>query len=231
MAGSGFLNQHRAKKLHLIKGKGGVAGEVWDLRQDLESELSDLVALTVEQWDNVATSDVDAIKASVASAASEQTYTGTDLDGVVGEGTMSPPRNIIITTSTHADIDAVDVVITGLDIDGNAITETITLTDGGGQTETGAKAFASVTSIVVPAQGGTGGALEFGFGTIIGLSKTLTTRAGAGAILAATEAGTYAAPAAGTIAVAGTGAPHGTYDPSAAPNGTNDYAVWYEYDL
>lgn len=175
--GSNLFQKEAAAHEHLAK-PGGVAGEVYDLRGDLKRTFKPLRAVAVEEYTNLAASDDDAIKTSVASSASAQTYTGAALNGVVGGQVMSPPRNIIITTTSHADIDAVGVVVTGKDVDGNTFTETITLTNGGGVVDQGNKAFAQVTSIAVPAQSGTGGSLKFGFGNKIGLSRTIKSRAG-----------------------------------------------------
>jgi hypothetical protein len=188
--GSGLWTSQRAVKPHLVRGTGGLQAEIGDLRDDLTRELAGLTALAVDEWTNVALSDVNAIKESVASAASIQTYTGAALDGAVGTGTMSPPRNIIITTTSNADIDAVDVVITGLDVDGAVLTDTITLTDGGNATDVGTSCFASVSSIVVPAQSGTGGAMEFGFGNAIGFSESIATKGGLTALLTEVVGGT-----------------------------------------
>lgn len=183
VAGSGQFSGQRAQKPHLLRGTGGLQAEVSDLRADIARDMVANVAMAVDEWSAVAAADVNAIKVSIASAAVISTYTGAALDGVVGTGTMDPPRNITITTSSHADIDAVAVVITGTDVNGDALTESITLTDAGNTTDSGLSAFASVSSIVVPAQGGTGGALEFGFGNIIGLSKPLASKAGYSALL------------------------------------------------
>jgi hypothetical protein len=185
-----------------------------------------LTPMRTIEWTNPATADVDALKLSIASATTIQTYTGADLDGAVGLGTMSPPRNVTITTTLSADIDAVAVVITGLDVDGAALTDTITLTDGGNTTDVGTAAFASVSSIVVPAQSGTGGALEFGFGDLIGLPAPIRTRAGLAAVHLEIEAGS--AVTTGTFVDGATGAPHGTYLAANVPNATRDYAVTYE---
>jgi len=233
MAGSGlFSDQQGVNPAKTQAGKSGLPGEVGDLRRDVSLVLADVVALTVEEFTDPAAADVDAIKASFASAAAAQSFSGTDLDGAVGTGTMSPPRNITITTSTHADIDAVDVVITGLDINGATLTETVTLTDGGGATDVGAKAFASVTQVDIPAQSGTGGAIQIGFGALIGFSKKLKSRAGAPVVTYENEAGTVKAAdaLAGTYADAATGAPNGTVSPATAADGSNDYAYIYEYD-
>lgn len=187
-----------------------------------------VLGMHVEEFTNPATADVNGIKESIASAASEQTYTGSDLDGAVGEGTMSPPRNITITTSSHTDIDAVGVVVTGTDVNGDTISETITLTNNGNTTDVGAKAFATVTSIVVPAQTGTGGALEFGFGDLIGLGKKAKDMAGEPVVLCEVEAGSIVAT--GTFATASVGAPNGTYSANNAPNASRDYALVYLVD-
>jgi hypothetical protein len=233
-AGSGLFTNQRAQRPHLVRGGGGLAGEVADLRADVSDEMEAQAAIAVEEWTDVALADVDAIKASIASSASAESYSGADLDGAVGAGTMDPPRNITITTSAHADIDAVAVTITGKDVNGDDITEDITLTDGGGVTNAGAKAFAEVTQIDVPAQSGTGGALEFGFGAILGLARPLKERAGLVAVLKQIEAGADVGPTAGDFvaapSAAGAGQPNGTFEPTTPPDGSNDYAVFYEWD-
>jgi len=89
-----------------------------------------------------------------------------------------------------------------------------------------------VTSIVVPAQSGVGGALEFGFGDIIGFLRPLKSRAGLAAVVreiavgAVVTTGTFVA----APAVAGAGQPNGTYLAAAVPDATRDYAVYYEMD-
>lgn len=182
--GSGLFSNQRPKIPHLTQGPGGLSGEVADLREDLGKVMARLAALAVEEWTNVAAADDDAIKTVIASSAAAASYSGAALNGAVGGGTMSPPRNITITTSANAHINAVGVVITGKDVDGKTLTETITLTDNGGVTDVGNKAFAKVTQIDVPAQGGGGGTLKFGFGTKIGLSNSIHLRNGVPSVLA-----------------------------------------------
>jgi hypothetical protein len=229
-SGSGLMSRQFAKKPHLLQASGGVAAEVKDLRDDLTDEFGAMAAVVVEEFTNPAAADVNGIKLSVASAATVQTYTGAALGGVIGAGVMSPPRNITITTTAHADIDAVAVVVTGEDVNGDVITETITLTDAGGVTDAGAKAFAKVTSIVVPAQSGVGGALEFGFGALIGLSRPLRSRAGLATVIKEIAVGAVVTNGVfvGAPAAVGAGQPNGTYSPNSAADGTRDYAVFYE---
>jgi hypothetical protein len=190
----------------------------------------DISGLVSKTFTNPVVADANAIKTSVASAASIQTYTGAALDGTIGAGAISPPRNITITTTSHADIDAVDVVITGTDSTGATVTDTITLTDAGNTTDSGVKCFATVTSIVVPAQSGTGGALEFGTGLVMGLDAAPKFRNSDVQVLSENEAGTPKAidALAGTYTAHTTGAPLGGYTPGSAADGAKDYELTYE---
>ena len=85
------------------------------------------------------------------------------------------PRNITATAGgTSANITAVRVVVTGTDVYGNALTETLpAFTAATAGTVTGAKAFATVTSITIPANG-TGVTTAIGVGSAIGLTRRLS---------------------------------------------------------
>jgi hypothetical protein len=114
--------------------------------------------------------DPDAILATGgASAATAQTVSGVALDGVVGTDRLGPTRNLVLVLSSHADWDATAAVVTGLDEDGDVIQETFLIPNGGNVTVTGVRHFASVTSIYIPAQSGTGGTFTLGTGALIGV--------------------------------------------------------------
>lgn len=185
------------------------------------------VPLTHETFTNVAAADADSIKTSVASIASPVTYSGSALNGVIGAGAISPPRNITITTAGATPADApATATITGTAADGSVQTEVINV----GQTATtvaGAKAFASVVSIALSAGDGTGATLTFGTGNVLGLSSKLRDVGGvaAAAVLVEVEAGVVVTT--GTFVLPATSGPFGTYAPATVPNGTNDYAVVY----
>ena len=112
------------------------------------------------------TADVDAIIATIASAATAQTITS--LDGVVGGAEMFPPRNVTLTLSNHANWDLTIARVTGTDEDGRIITEELVIPDGGNATVTGVKTFRTVTSLYIPAQSGTSGTATMGFGSVLG---------------------------------------------------------------
>lgn len=227
VAGSGQFSGQKAKIPHLSD------GELKDLREDIGREFVANAAIAVEEWTNPAAADVDAIVTDILSVTTARTLSGSQLNGVVGAGVLDPPRNITVTTAssgTPADVPPT-TTINGLDVNGNAQSEVLTISQTAA-TVAGAKAFSKVTSIVETAGQGTAGTLSYGFGAKLGLNKKLKVRAGALAVLAEVAGGAVLAPGSttGTFVTPATGAPNGTYAPAAAPNGTLDYALFYEYD-
>lgn len=103
-----------------------------------------------------------------ASSASPQTIVTTALNGAVGQGVISPAKNITLTFNSHADWDATTAVITGENEDGQIITESLAIPNGGNATVSGTIPFSRVTSIYIPAQTGTNGTFTAGTGTILG---------------------------------------------------------------
>jgi hypothetical protein len=145
------------------------ASEVYSLEVDglavtVTADASPTVAevCTLLQAALAALADVDAIVATGATTTGIQTLTGATLDGVVGYRTMAAARRITLVLSSHADWDATTAVLTGKDIDGNTITESLAIPNGGAVTLTSTKRYRSVTSLVIPAQSGTGGTFTVG---------------------------------------------------------------------
>lgn len=230
--GSGQFSGQRARKPHLVRGTGGLQGEVADLRQDIEDDLSANAAIAVEEYTDPAAADDDAIRLAAATVASARTLSGSDLDGAVGEAEMTPPRNITITTAGVTPGDApANATIKGKVRDPNGVLVDQEETIAVGQTATtvvGASAFSTVESIDEEAADGTDATLAYGFGDVLGLAKPLVTRAGAAGVLKEIEAGSTVTT--GTFVDAATEPPNGTYAPSTVPDGSNDYALYYEYD-
>lgn len=122
-----------------------------------------------------------AIKTSIATAVAPQTYTGVALNGATGAGVLPFPQTISATSASHSGsyIVGSPITVTGLDALGAVQTDTITLTlVNGNETISTVKAFASVTSIVVPAMNDTAGAFTFGVNDIIVPSPFRQLRAG-----------------------------------------------------
>lgn len=124
-------------------------------------------ALALALNGNAGETDPDSIIATGGvSSASPQTLTGASLNGVVGIGTMDPPRRLEFVLSSHADWNATTITVTGTNRNGAVITELFVVPDGGNTTLIGAKLFRTVTSVAIPAQGGGGG--TYTMGTIVG---------------------------------------------------------------
>lgn len=87
------------------------------------------------------------------------------------------PRNIVITTGgTTASCTATTVVVNGTNFFGKAISENFAITNAQNGATTGAKAFKTVTSVVIPAQtNGSGCTMSVGTGAKLGLKACMVT--------------------------------------------------------
>lgn len=228
MPGSGIFSKAKVLKPHLAQVSGGIAAEVADVRNDVSRAFAPLCAVTVEEFTDVIAASSTAIKTAAATVAATTTYSGAALNGAVGAGTLNPPRQIVITTAGATPADApATATINGLDAQGKTISEVVTVAQTA-TTATSTKCFSKVTSIVLPAADGVGATLAFGIGTALGLSLPAKVRAGLVAPVCEVVAG--AKVTTGTISTPAAAGPYGAYVPATAPNGTNDYAIWYEYD-
>jgi len=86
------------------------------------------------------------------------------------------PRNVTATSGgTAADIKAIQVIVAGTNAEGVAITETLPVfTVNTATTVVGSKAFATVTSITIPAHDGTGATTAIGLGSKLGIGERLS---------------------------------------------------------
>lgn len=109
-----------------------------------------------------------AFVASLASSASAQTISGAGLNGAIGAGIMRQARNVTLTLSSSADWDATTAIVYGLDENGSPVSESLSIPNNGNATVSGLRFFSAVTSIVIPAQSGTGGTGTVGFGDLLG---------------------------------------------------------------
>ncbi len=116
-----------------------------------------------------AAADVDAFLATGgASSASIQTISGAALNGATGTATLRQARTVTVTLSSSADWDATTAVLTGKGVDGQTVVENLSIPNGGNATLTSVGLYTSVTSLVIPAQSGTGGTFTIGTGSELG---------------------------------------------------------------
>ena len=158
-----------------------------------------------------ATASATAIHAAAA-CASDATQTFT-----TGITQPSCARNITATTSgTSGDVKAVSVTVYGTNIAGEDISEVLpAFTVNTNETQSGNKAFASITSYSVPAMDGTGCSVSIGTGDKLGLPWKLSRNTLLQTHLADTLEGTAA-----TIAKSASALESNTIDLNSALNGT-----------
>ena len=217
-----WANQTPTKK-HLLNGPGGIAKEVQDVRLDLAAVLQPLVGVAIEEYINPPGVVAAAIMPITASRVGTVSYQYAQLVGSVGEGVISPPRNVVVVTAGATATQApTSVVITGFDVQGRALTETITGTAAGANTYAGVKCFAKVTGVQFVGGTGVAATVSIGTGVVIGLSYAPKTRAGmavtagSGAMIRK-EVYDGAVVTSGALTAAATNLPFGAYTPGTAP--------------
>ena len=220
---------------HLIAGSGGMSGEIKDLRSDLEEAFTSIENLgtagtspiCVQEFTNPVAPAAAGLEAATAVTVAPRTAIVFVAGGVAA--LLAFPRNLTFSTagSTPADAPAT-ATITGTDINGAALTEVVNVSQTVAKVE-GVKCFKTVTSVAYSAGQGTDATVSIGFGAVFGLAKKAKTRAGAVNVLAEFAIG--AKVTTGTFVSPTTSLPNGSYAPSAAPEGTNDYAVMFEKDM
>ena len=195
--------------------KNPVQGQL--LQSEVADENPDRSFIAHLEW-----TAAEAATAATAGVLAFQTDLGTGGDRTVTTGLTNPPtpRNITATvddvTGDDADIKAVQVVITGTNILDEVITETLpAFTVNTAGSVAGAKAFKTVTSVVIPAGDTPYDVItSIGFGDILGLPYERATLPCIAAYLATTLEGTAA-----TIVGHATAIENNTIDLNSALNG------------
>jgi hypothetical protein len=224
-----FGNKHPRKE-HLVRDGGGLAGEVADLRSDVEEAFTSNEKL--ENGSNAMTLEelLPAIKAAAFHMASsvftsvERVLTGTDLTGAKA----SPPRNVVVGVTIATTGGTGTITVKGTDVNGDAIQEDFTIPGTTGNV-IGVCAMETVTEVDIPAHGGHfTGSVVVGTGDKIGLKDKIKTRSGGAMVIQEIYDGNRVTN--GVFALATVGLPNGTYAPNTPPNGTHSYTVLYERD-
>lgn len=115
--------------------------------------------------------DTDVILAAVTDTGVEVVIEAADLDSQ-----PDVPRNITATSGgTATDIGAVQVIVTGKNVWGQSITETLPVfTANSATTVVGSKAFYSIDDVTIPAHDGLAATTSIGVGEKLGLPTTLS---------------------------------------------------------
>lgn len=215
--GSGLFSRAKAYLSHKVK----PGSEIYDIRKDVGDELDPLAAIAVEEFTNPAAGAANDLLVATASTVAVQT--------ILEAGLLAPglaklaafPRNLIFTTAGATPADApATVVVTGT-FNGVAQTETINIAQTA-TVATGVKPFSTITSIVYAAGQGAAATVAIGVGG--GLGVTRKPKARAGLVAPVREI------AVGVAVTTGALTADNLYTPAAAPDGTRDYCVFYEFD-
>ncbi len=183
--------------------------------------------IEVDEFTNPAAADAAGLEAATTVSTSVRTVTSFLAGGVAALAAY--PRNITFTTAGNTPADALaSATITGTDVFGNALTETVNIAQTA-TIATGVKCFKTVTSIAYTVGQGTDATVSIGFGALLGLAHKPKVRAGGVAVL--NEIAVGARVTNGTFATPTTSPPNGSYSPNSAADGSRDYAVYYERDL
>lgn len=220
--GSGLFSDQSPLKPHLLRGSGGVASEIGDLRRDVGETLEPLVAQTVDEFTNPAAGAANDLKAATAVTVAPATVLEAGLLAGGLAKLAAYPRNIKFTTAGNTPADApATATITGT-YNGVAQSEVVNVPQTASSASS-TKPFSTIESIVYSAGQGTDATVAIGVGDSLGVTKTPKARAGA--VIPMREI------AVGAVVTTGTLTADGLYTPAAAPDGTRDYAVYYEYSL
>jgi len=188
-------------------------------------------ALLKQTWTDPITADTDGFSASHAGAGAAGT-TSMTLGGALctsGVGINGHARNVVITVTHATSVVAMSGTITGTDIYGQVQTEAWSVTaTGTSKTFTGAKAFKTITSITeVVAADASANTIIAGTGTKLGLESPCAVASAVKEVAAGSVVTNGTVVAASSVSTAD---PRGTYSPNTAPDGSNDYTIWYISD-
>lgn len=178
-----------ARAGHLLRGEGGVSGEVGLLRKQVSDafdamEQSGVFTMRIVGASTDATAAAG-IKAQFASSASPVTLTGTDFDGPLAPSTggaiINTPKKLTFTVGgggTPGNYTGGNIIWTGKDSFGNFLQETTVSSAGAGVTTT-TNYFAELDQVELVAQGGTAAQLTIGTLADTGAIASITSSASA----------------------------------------------------
>ncbi len=153
------------------------------------------------------------------------------IDGALATGILDVPRNVVATVTHGSSVVAMTILVTGLDVYGDVMSELLTIAaTGTSQTATGNKAFKSITSVAITAAADAeANTLDLGTGVKLGLPHRVDEN---GMMVAkvdgATDAATFVEAVATDPATTTTGDVRGTVTFASAPDGTKKLACLYK---
>ena len=195
--GSGLMTSRGAVRPALVyPGKGGVAGEVGDLRRDVTLAMLPMAALSVDEYVDPLATAADNLMAATTSQVTEDVLLpdATPAAGALTQATIDNMdtggiRQLLFTVAgaTPAERPPTATVY-GKDSAGNSVMEVVPLPDVAGAVLSGT--FVSdIEKIVLAAASGAGATVSIGLGALLGLGAAVRSRAGLVSVIQEVEDG------------------------------------------
>ena len=231
MGDSVYFGGQSPVREHLVRGSGGLAGEINDLRGDIDEAFETMEGGGMVRCDvfvDPPAADPDGIKVSFATQDTARTLreNASDFDGAEGATLTGGPRAIEITRAANVGSYqfADDIVVRGTAY-GEKVTLTFTAGDAdGGDTLTSNedRGLDTIDEVDIPADVDASGAYEIGFGDGMALFRGIKDQAGDSDPLKEVEAG--------TVVTTGVFSERIYTPPVNVPDGSRDFAVVYIAD-
>lgn len=155
-------------------------------------------------------------------------------DVTINEGFTQPdvPRALSVTVGgTAAGVQACSIVVTGENVEGKVITEVFKTTIGSTGTINGVKAFARITSILIPKQAAGGVTVAIGTRNILGIKHRLFNQNTTVKVFSATTVnGALTLQAQPTVVANEADIELNTVAPATTPDGSTFYIIAYAFD-
>lgn len=169
-----------------------------------------------QTWTDAAAVSAAGLKALTATSASVATT-------ITPTAQPDFARKISVTPGgTTADVKAGNYVLTGTDIRGNVITDTLVFADNDTAKQVSLKAFKTVVSLVAPIQDGAGATFSIGVEDALGLDRCMSEAAVVDAYIDGVRETTAA-----TVTFHATDVSKNTVDPNTALNAARDLTVTF----
>lgn len=142
------------------------------------------------------------------------------------------PRALSVTVGgTAASVQSCSVVVTGVNVEGKVITEAFVVAIGTTGTINGVKAFARVTSVLIPKQAGSGVTVAVGTRNILGIKHRLFNQNTTVKVFSATAVdGTLTLQNQPTVVANDKDIELNTVQPATTPDSTTFYIIAYTFD-
>lgn len=217
---------------HLADKPGGLAGEIWDLRGDVDRACSRLETpgaggtgvVAVEEWSAPPAASIDYFLPATVLGMTRHVETS-------AAAPLAVPRNVMIDFIVTVGTPSGSLVVTGRDVAGVVRSATVPMPAASALVDAGI-ALVDVDTIEFLPLPPTlfDGTASVGYGDAIGLGSPAKTRQMGVHVIDEYMDGAIVSPITATFTDKTLAQPNGTYLPATVPDGTHTYLLTYERD-